>query len=999
MRNNFSIFCKSGFPRVKGIQFCLLIISTFLLIACGGGAGTVGISTGTALYTTAPASISVPVSQNTYNIGGGTAPYKTSSSSPQIASSEVKGSTLTVKALAAGTANIAVTDATGASISISVTVTASGTTNQAFFTTAPESITIANNGAASFTISGGKPGYMISSSNTAVATVGMNGTSFFIAGISTGSAQVVVFDSTGTSINISVTVGSGTQASKPALYVTSASTITFVPNEVNTYQIGGGTPPYIVSSNNTNVASASVTGSALKVTGVSKGSAQISVFDASGTSVNLTATVDAPDSTTVPLFVTAPSTISMAIGKQNSFTISGGKAPYTVSSSNNNVATASLLGSLITISSVASGSAQVVIFDATGTSVSITTAVAPTDTTVSLYSTATNAISLSVGTTSTYTIGGGTPPYSVSSNNINVAIASNNTNSLKITGLNKGNALISVFDSQGTSISISTTIDSVEVAVPLFVTAPSSISITVGKQYQYVVGGGVAPYAVSSSNFGVSTATILNNNLSINGNAVGAAQILVTDARGATIGVAISVGSNTSATNLYTTAPNSITLAANSIALFSVAGGTPPYQVSSSNLLVANASLSANTLTVSGIAKGNAQISIFDSTGSSVNFSTTIETADVAIPLFVTAPNTISIGTGKQSTFTVSGGKPPYTGTSSNISVAKINLTNNLATISGDATGNAQVLIFDSSGTSISIALTVEPTTTYYPLYTTAAGSISIPINTVASYIIGGGSPPYRVSSSSPAIATASVIGSIFNVNSLTAGTAKISIFDTTGALLTIDLTTTPPPIIGIETQPNSAAGNVGDSLQFQVSGGTPPYGITINNGSIATITTPTVGSSGGSIFATLLNAGSTNISIIDSLGQTKSIALTVNQQSALLRLSPNQIVIAEDNIEGIKLNIFGGAGPYRAFTSDQALTSVSVVGSTLTVGLGTNANRCINPIDTSGVRVPFATFDVTITVIDSLGASATTTLSIKDNGIGSGALPSQATPFNPPCL
>lgn len=667
MQNNFFIFCKSGFSRFKGIQLCLLLINTFLLASCGGGAGTVGISTGTALYTTAPASISVPVSQNTYNIGGGTAPYKTSSSSPQVASSEVKGSTLTVNALAAGTANIAVTDATGASISISVTVTVPSTTNPAFFTTAPESITLANNGAASFTISGGKPGYMISSSNTAVATVGMNGASFFIAGIGTGSAQVVVFDSTGTSVNISVTVGSGTQASKPALYVTSASTITFIPNEVNIYQIGGGTPPYIVSSNNTNVATASVTGSALKITGLTKGSAQISVFDASGSSVTLAATVDAPDSTTVPLFVTAPSTVSMAIGKQNSFTISGGKAPYTVSSGNTNVATASLLGSLITISSVASGSAQIAIFDA--------------------------------------------------------------------------------------------------------------------------------------------------------------------------------------------------------------------------------------------------------------------------------------------------------------------------------------------AGTSVSVNLTVEPSVSSLALYTTAASSITMASNSVVAYTIGGGTPPYLVSSNNNAVATVTVSGSNFTISSHGAGTAKVSLFDATGTSIAIEVTTTQPGVIAIDTQPSAATANVGDSLQFIVSGGTPPYGITVNNASIATVSTSKVYTNGGDFFASLLNAGSTSITILDAAGQAKSISLTVNQQSTLLRLSPNALTIAEDNVESITLNIFGGTPPYRAFTSDQTLTSVSTSGNTVSIGLGSNTNRCINPVDTSGVRVPNGLFNVTITVIDNLGASATSVISIMDNGVGTGAFASQTTPFNPPCL
>jgi len=74
------------------------------------------------------------------------------------------------------------------------------------------------------------------------------------------------------------------------------------------------------------------------------------------------------------------------------------------------------------------------------------------------------------------------------------------------------------------------------------------------------------------------------------------------------------------------------------------------------------------------------------------------------------------------------------------------------------------------------------------------------------------------------------------------------------------------------------------------------------------------------------------------------------------------------------------------------------VAGSILSVGLGTNLNRCINPVDSGGVRVPNGTFDVTITVLDSLGASATSVLTIKDNGRGTGSFANQPLPFTAPC-
>ena len=46
------------------------------------------------------------------------------------------------------------------------------------------------------------------------------------------------------------------------------------------------------------------------------------------------------------------------------------------------------------------------------------------------------------------------------------------------------------------------------------------------------------------------------------------------------------------------------------------------------------------------------------------------------------------------------------------------------------------------------------------------------------------------------------------------------------------------------------------------------------------------------------------------------------------LRLSPSALLVAEDYTGSFALNIFGGTGPYRAFTSDQTLSSVSIVGN-----------------------------------------------------------------------
>jgi hypothetical protein len=126
---------------------------------------------------------------------------------------------------------------------------------------------------------------------------------------------------------------------------------------------------------------------------------------------------------------------------------------------------------------------------------------------------------------------------------------------------------------------------------------------------------------------------------------------------------------------------------------------------------------------------------------------------------------------------------------------------------------------------------------------------------------------------------------------------------------------------------------------------------------------------------------------VVDAQGQVKRITITANASSSLLRISPNVILVAEESRNTVDLSIYGGTPPYRAFTSDLGLTSVSIVGtSTLRIGLGSSGNRCFIPVDSSGTYKPLGIGTVTLTVLDSLGASATAQFNIQDNGMGNAA-------------
>lgn len=610
-----------------------------------------------------------------------------------------------------------------------------------------------------------------------------------------------------------------------------------------------------------------------------------------------------------------------------------------------------------------------------------------------LYSTASSAVTLISGATQTYSVGGGTPYYSVSSSNPGVATASISGSTLTIASIAAGTAQITVFDAIGSSVSTTATVGSgavVTAPIPLFATVPSAVTLATGATASFTIAGGTPPYLQSSSNTGVATANVSGNSLTISGIANGTAQVSVFDSTGTNLKVSVTVGSS-AATTLYMTAPSTITSLPGVASTFAIGGGSAPYTVSSSNASVATAAVSGtSSLAINAIAVGTAQLVVFDSTGASV--STTLSVAVAAVPattaLYVAAPGDVTIAVDAAQTYNISGGTTPYTVISSNVAVASASGTANSFTITGIKVGAAQIVVFDAAGKSVTVNVTVGSGGSSTALFTTAPSAVTLASGaSVSSYSISGGTAPYSASSSNEGVARALVSSSTLNLTSIGAGSAKVIVSDALGATVEIavtvtSITTTPTALI---VQPSASTANVGDVLNFSLSGGSPPYSVMSNNISIATVSAASVSTSGGTFTATLRNVGATTIAIVDTLGQTTTLTLTVNNPVTMLRLSPSTVEIGEDYTGVVVLSIYGGTGPYTAYTSDLVLTGVSTSGSALTVGLGSSASRCINPVDVAVPPnyIPSGTYDVLLTAVDSLGASATSKLTIRDNGKG----------------
>ncbi len=318
--NNSSIVTVSA-VRTSGSQstFSVTVLSlgTATLVLTDAAGTTLSSTlavwpTGNALYTSAPSTVTIaPGVSATYDIGGGQGPYKAASGDTSIAAVSISnGTSLIVRGGAAGMTNVAVTDTLGAQVLINVTVASSSIATLA--TTAPSAISlgVGASGAQTYAISGGTPPYTATSSNVRVATVTSpgSGTTFTVAGVSAGTASVLVRDSTSTAtVTISVNVADGGTgfAVTPATaeWTISGACPAGVP-AYSVYFINGGTPPYTVSSTSpmvgtvmTSVPTAAVAPASTTVTVGASGGSFVVAWPNSPCTASGTASLNIVDST------------------------------------------------------------------------------------------------------------------------------------------------------------------------------------------------------------------------------------------------------------------------------------------------------------------------------------------------------------------------------------------------------------------------------------------------------------------------------------------------------------------------------------------------------------------------------------------------------------------------------------------------------------------------------------------------------------------------------
>lgn len=406
------------------------------------------------------------------------------------------------------------------------------------------------------------------------------------------------------------------------------------------------------------------------------------------------------------LLTNAPSSLTLPLGTERSYTLSGGLAPYTVVSSNADVVSATQASGLFKLSAVKVGVAQVRLQDAQGQAITLTVTV-PQDPASTLTIQAPDSVVLRIGLAQSYQITGGQGAYSVASSDAGVLRATVEANGmLNLVAVSSGNASVRVYDQGGNATVLSAQVIPV---AELAVQAPASVRVATGVTQTYQILGGVPLYNATSSDTSVVRASVdFGNTLTLVGAGPGNAVVRVADSAGKVVQLSISGGT---VLPLSVVSPTSLQLVVGTAQAYKITGGYPPYQASVGNAAVLSASVqNSDTLQLNALKSGTTEVVLVDTQGNSVTRSVAISSNSSGnnTALFTTSPSAITLKAGQTSTtFQISGGSDPYTVVSSNTNVATASRNGSTFTVQGIAEGVAQVLVTDSVGNAVTVAVTV----------------------------------------------------------------------------------------------------------------------------------------------------------------------------------------------------------------------------------------------------------------------------------------------------
>jgi len=719
---------------------------------------------------------------------------------------------------AAGDYNFTITDASGCTISGTVTITQPDELTVIINGTNP-SIPGGNDGEADAIVTGGTTPYTYLwddplAQTTATAT-----------GLVAGTYTVEVTDANGCRTNRTITLTEPTSDLAITAIVDQQVSCFGYSDGQATATATGGTEPYSY------LWSDPMAQTTATATNLPAGTYTVSVTDATGYSVNTTIIITQPDELIVTVNGTNPSIPGGNDGQATAI-VTGGTLPYTYLWDD------PLAQTTATATGLTAGTYTVSVTDANGCRAE--KAVTLTDPGPELNANAVVDLNVSCFGYSdgqaSVTVTGGTAPYGYLWNDPAAQTTPTAIN------LQAGNYTVTVTDADGSSVTASVTItEPDELIVIVSGINPNPMGAANG-QATANVNGGTPPYTYLWDDPAAQTTATAT------GLTAGTYHVTVTDAHGCTATGQIILTDPASDLSVTAVVDQHVSCfgLSDGQATATATNGVAPYSY------LWNDPAAQTTATATGLAAGTYIVSVTDASNTTVTASVTItEPDELIVDVTGINPNPMGAGNG-QATATVTGGTPPYsylwddpaaqtTATATGLIAGTYNVT---VTDAHGCTATGQIILTDPAS-DLSVTAVVDQHVSCFGFSDGQATATAT-----------NGVAPYTYLWNDPAAQTTAT------ATGLAAGTYTVSVTDATSTTVTASVTITEPDELLVNVSginPTTPGGNDGQATAIE-SGGTAPYTYLWDDHAAQTTAT-----------ATGLPAGTYHVTVTDAHGCTVS--------------------------------------------------------------------------------------------------------------------------------
>ncbi len=381
-------------------------------------------------------------------------------------------------------------------------------------------------------------------------------------------------------------------------------------------------------------------------------------------------------------------------------------------------------------------------------------------------------------------------------------------------------------------------------------------------------------YLSSNTNPAVANVTINGNQFTILANSSGTTTVTVCSLTNSSNCASVSVTGQSTNTSSIAFSQSNVTVGYGQDVSITIAGGTGSYSVSNnSNPGVIQGTINGASLTLHALTtSGSATLTVCSSDMSSCGVVNVTASATSSSSTLVFSQSNPSVVAGQTAVVTISGGSGTYyISANSSPSMAQVNLVGNQLTIFGNSIGASLLTICASNGGCG--VLPINITAQAVASLSLSPTSVSVSIGQSVTVTATGAGGYYVASNSNPSIASATVNNYAITVSGLSVGTSNINICQSGGQCTALYVTVSGMAVTVPATSiTSSVVLTTGQGVNLFISGGTAPYYLSSNSGSVFTA----VLTSGSILTLTGVSAGNASVNVCSSNGGCLPIYVVV---------------------------------------------------------------------------------------------------------------------------